>query len=168
MNAAKVIEVAERYLGQTEKAGNRGWLDADFEARMRSVGWAPSHSWCAYFTELVWKEAYGREHKLWPAMDKLFSASSTATYANFAASSLFKTGSVPRPGALVVWRLGRDWRGHIGICKTASILGKFDTIEGNTNAAGSREGMYVARKVRRLGEPFKPKGLNVIGFVYCP
>jgi hypothetical protein len=168
MDGATIVKVAEKYLGQTEKAGNRGWLDKDFEARMKLVGWASGHSWCAYFAELVWKEAYGPDHKLYRAMDKLFSASSTATYANFSGSALFKVSQQPRPGALVVWRQGTDWRGHIGICTTGPRLGKFDTIEGNTNAAGSREGMYVARKVRRLGEPFKPKGLNLVGFILAP
>ena len=33
MNAAKVIEVAERYVGQMEIAGNKGWKDkADRDA----------------------------------------------------------------------------------------------------------------------------------------
>ena len=168
MNAEKVIEVAERYLGQTEIAGNKGWKDKTFEAKMKAVGWKPTDSWCAYFTELVWKEAYGKEHKLWPAMDKLFSASATATYANFSQSSLFKVGKLPAPGALAVWRYGTDWRGHIGICTSAAVLGKFDTIEGNTNAAGGREGMFVAKKLRALGQPHRPAGLNLVGFVYCP
>ncbi len=166
MNAKTIITTAEKYLGQTEIAGNRGWVDKAFEKRMKAVGWAIGHSWCCYFTELVWKEAYAG-HKLAPAFDKLFSASSTATFANFSGSSLFKVGKLPAPGALAVWRLGVGWQGHIGIVTKVNGA-TFDTIEGNTNAQGSREGMYVARKLRRLGEPHRPKGLNLVGFVYCP
>jgi hypothetical protein len=166
MNAATVIATAEKYLGQTEIAGNKGWVDKAFEKRMKAVGWAVGHSWCAYFTELVWKEAYAG-HKVAPTFDKLFSASATATYANFSASSLYKVGKLPAPGALAVWRLGTGWQGHIGIVTKVSGS-TFDTIEGNTNAQGSREGMYVARKLRRLGQPVRPNGLNLVGFVYCP
>jgi hypothetical protein len=169
-----IVKTAEEYLGQTEKAGNRGWEDPDFEAKMKAVGWKPTHSWCCYFAELVWKEALDMRRprnydKLMELYDKFFSASCTATYANFRGSSYFTTGNIPKAGALAVWRYGNGWTGHIGICtKGADRLGRFPTIEGNTNAAGEREGMFVMRKDRRTGLPFRAKGLNLIGFIYPP
>lgn len=167
MHEDRILQVAAKYIGQIEKQGNLGFNDPTFEAAMKAVGWQPSQSWCAYFCELVWKEAVGKQNHLWKVCDKLFSASATATYANFASSKLFTTGKAPKPASLAVWRYGNDWRGHIGIVESVGA-GQFVAIEGNTNAAGSREGMFVMRKTRKLGEPFKAKGLNLIGFVYAP
>jgi hypothetical protein len=166
----KIISVAEGYLGQQEIPGNAGFVDSKFEAQMRMVGWDKGQSWCAYFTELVWKRAFGKPSTFAPALDKLFSPSATATWANFKGSNIFKTGAVPRPGALVVWRYGTGWQGHIGIVTGGinAATGKFPTIEGNTNASGAREGLYVMRKSRPLLFNQTGSGLNLIGFIYAP
>lgn len=159
-----VVRIAQGYLGQTEKAGNRGWLDPAFEAKMKAVGWRVTDSWCCYFTELVAKEAFAEDVAKVKAMDKLFAASCTATYANFSGSSLFKVGKLPKAGALMVWRLGQGWKGHIGIVERVED-GWVRTIEGNTNDDGSREGYEVARKRRKFAYTNGP-GLNLVGFIY--
>lgn len=164
MTPEKIVETAQKYIGQQEKRGNRGWMDPAFEAAMRQVGWQPTHSWCCYFTELVAKEAFGRGSQQWKAFDKLFQPSCMATYANFSGSSLFKVGKVPRPGALMVWRHGQGWKGHIGVVETVKD-GVVTTIEGNTNNAGSREGTHVLRKTRRVAWT-NGLGLNLVGFIY--
>lgn len=137
-------------------------MDPSFEAKMKAVGWKPTDAWCCYFAELVAKEAFGPGEK-WDAFDKLFSPNCQATFANFSQSEMFKTGNIPRPGALAVWRMGRTWKGHIGIVESATST-QFITIEGNTNLAGSREGTHVLRRTRRyvLGG----SGLHLIGFIY--
>jgi len=160
-----IIKIAQTYIGQKELGNNAGFSDKAFEDKMKTTGWSKGQSWCAYFTELVWREAY-KKTPLLKSVIALFSASATATFDNFAGSSLFKTGTTPQPGALVVWRYGNTWRGHIGIVETINNNGTFVSIEGNTNAAGEREGIEVARKVRRIKEIYKAKGLNLIGFVY--
>ena len=72
------------------------------------------------------------------------------------------------------WRAGcleiRKWMdgSYRHMHQGADKFGRFTTIEGNTNAAGEREGMFVMRKDRRTGLPFKEKGLNLIGFIYPP
>lgn len=164
MDGARIVQVAQSYLGQTEKRGNSGWLDAGFEAKMKAVGWQLGHSWCCYFTELVAKEAFAEDLVKVKAFDKLFQPSCTATYANFSGSSMFKVGKVPRPGSLIVWRLGKGWKGHIGIVESvkANVI---STIEGNTNDAGGREGIEVARKLRKLAWT-NGSGLNLVGFIY--
>ena len=131
---------------------------------MKAVGWQIGHSWCCYFTELVAKEAFASDPDKVKAFDKLFQPSCTATYANFSGSSLFKVGKAPRPGALMVWRLGQGWKGHIGIVESAKD-GIINTIEGNTNDAGGREGIEVARKRRKHVWTNGP-GLNLVGFIY--
>jgi hypothetical protein len=162
-----VLTVAKKYIGKTEKSGNTGWKDPEFEKQMKVMGWSNTQSWCAYFSELVWKEGF-TGHPMLPQLDKLFSASATATFANFSHSGNFVTGNKPKPGALVVWRHGNGWKGHIGIVSSIVDDKTFKSIEGNTNEAGSREGTAVLEKTRKLGEPYKPNGLNIIGFVYLP
>lgn len=164
MNAARIVQVAQSYLGQREKDGNRGWLDPVFEAKMKAVGWKVTDSWCCYFTELVAKEAFAENAEMVKAFDTLFSPNCQATYANFSGSKLFKVSKVPKPGALVIWRLGKGWKGHIGVIESIKD-GFMTTIEGNTNAAGGREGVEVARKRRKLAWTYG-SGLNLVGFIY--
>jgi surface antigen len=163
----KIIIAAQKYIGQYEKKNNSGFYSRDFEKKMESVGWSPTQSWCAYFAELAWKDGFAG-HPLLKTLDRLFSGSATATFANFSASKLFKTGATPKLGALVVWRFGNDWRGHIGIVTSIDGKGGFKSVEGNTNQAGGREGVAVLEKYRKTKEPFKAKGLNIVGFVYLP
>jgi hypothetical protein len=41
---------------------------------------------------------------------------------------------------------------HIGLAASAADKGWFETVEGNTNAAGSRDGGGTWRKNRRVSE----------------
>jgi hypothetical protein len=165
MNAQRIIEVAEKYLGKEEVSGNRGFKDKAFEASMKAVGWKVGDAWCSYFCELVAKEAFAGDAAKLAAFNKLFSPSATATFANFKGSKLFPVLSKPQPGALVVWRYGQGWTGHIGIVTDPIIGNKFGTIEGNTNKQGEREGIFVMRKVRVHGATVLAKGLNLIGYI---
>lgn len=164
MYGVEIVRIAQKYIGQTEKTGNAGFKDADFERRMKEVGFAPGQSWCSYFCELVWKEAYAG-HDIAAKLDKLFSGSATATFRQFDVDKTFPTGKLAKPGALAVWRHGTGWQGHIGIVSSVNN-DTFKSIEGNTNDKGGREGYIVAEKTRKEKEPFKPNGLNLIGFVY--
>lgn len=160
----KIAQVAASYVGQQEIPGNKGFKNTVFQKKMQDCGWQIGQSWCAFFSELVWKEAFGKPHHA--TLDRLFSPSAVSTYSNFKGSTSFKCGTTPKVGALVVWRLGNGWQGHIGIVESVVDKDTFQTIEGNTNSAGGREGIEVARKVRNLKQAFKAKGLNIIGFVY--
>lgn len=162
----KIKTVASSYVGQQEISGNKGFKNPSFQKKMQDCGWQIGQSWCAYFSELVWKEAFGKSHPSYSTLDRLFSPSAVSTYSNFKGNVIFKCGNVPKVGALVVWRQGNGWQGHIGIVESVIDKDTFQTIEGNTNSAGGREGIEVARKTRKLGLPFKSKGLNIIGFVY--
>jgi len=166
MKSEEIVKIAKKYIGQTETQNNSGFNDKLFEQRMKDTGWIKGASWCSFFCELVWKEAYVGT-PIFNEIEKLFSGSATATFKNFdlAKSSGWETGQTPKPGALAVWRLGNGWQGHIGIVIDVH-QGKFSTIEGNTNDKGGREGYIVANKMRVLGGKYQPNGLNLIGFVY--
>lgn len=164
MNAKTIIAVASGYIGILEKPGNKGFWNADFEKKIRKVGFNTGDSWCAWFTKLVLVEAYMK--------DTAYAAVLNSTLTGGAAACLDRckkagipTGSVPRPGAIVVWKNGYGPAGHIGVVE--SVDGNtMTTIEGNTNLNGSREGDRVARKLRTVNRDFTKSGLNVYGYIY--
>lgn len=161
-----IVQVAKKYLGEHEKPSNSGFEDASFEKKMTACGWQKSQAWCAYFAELVWKESYlQHDTKYSVALDKLFQASATATYQKFDIDPNWNVSKTPVAGALAVWRHGVGWQGHIGIVSEVTSPVTFKCIEGNTNAAGGREGVEVAEKNRSVDFEVKPDKLNLIGFV---
>lgn len=161
---SKVVEIAQKYIGQKETINNSGFKDSDFEDRMEKCGWKPGQAWCAYFAELVWKEAYPDKQDL----DKLFSGGAVATYTNFAKDSDYIVDKIPEPGAVVIWQYYRNsvpqWTGHAGIVISSDGLNIY-TVEGNTNAQGGREGIEVAQKFRSLDFVPKQHGLVLKGFI---
>lgn len=157
----KVVQIAKSYIGKTEKPNNQGFNDAAFEKKMQAVGFEKGHAWCAYFTELVFKEAYPTNKEL----DKLFSASAVTTFYNFQKAN-YKISIKPEVGSLVIWQTQKDgkpqWTGHAGI--VVEVNGDtFKSVEGNTNDGGGRDGYIVALKSRKVQQV--KNGLQVLGFV---
>lgn len=169
----EVAKVAASYLGKQETPGNSGFKDKVFQKKMEEVGWIKSQAWCTYFAELCAKEAAieaGRK-ELVPLLGKLFSGSSTATYKNFDLyakanpSGPFKVGSKPKANAIAIYRNGNSWTGHTAVVEAAA--GTVATnIEGNTDSAGGREGIEVARKKRDGAKAYSSKSLNLVGYIY--
>lgn len=169
LSQKKVIYEAESYVGMQEIKGNLGWTSEAFENKMESVGWKSGHAWCCYFAEMVWSSVYDNTQELAGIFDSLFSGSSTKTYRQFEEFG-WNVGKVPVPGSVVIWRHVKDgkasWKGHTGIVKAVHDA-YMDTIEGNTNDAGSSEGEVVALKKRKYR--FKVQnGLELVGFIYPP
>lgn len=186
----KIINRAMYYRGQQEIPGNQGFIERDlhekiddktFQEKMELCGWEKGQAWCAYFVELVWKEAYAGD-PLVSLLDILFNAGALATWNNFSKSE-FITDKKPEPGAIAIWQnyryvtipnyhdlknsrteLRGTWQGHAGIVIEV-IKNEFVTIEGNTNENGSREGIEVARKIRLLSFDIH-KGLVLKGFIH--
>lgn len=160
----KPSEVASQYIGQTEIKGNMGFKDPCFEEKMKAVGFQDGHAWCAYFTELVFKEAYPEK---FDELDKLFSASAVQTFKNFQKAS-YLIGNVPQKDSLVIWQTMKEgrphWTGHAAIVSKVINQDTFESIEGNTNLAGSREGIMVNTRTRKVLPEIK-NGLKVIGFI---
>lgn len=155
---------ALKYEGIREKPNNSGFHSDDFERKIKECGWATGQAWCSYFCELVWKEVYLKHNPgIAILLNTLFSSSATATYKNFDVSPEFNVSKVPVVGAIVIWRHGIGWQGHAGI--VVNVNKNFDSIEGNTNASGGREGVEVAIKPRNLDFSVKPDQLNLLGFV---
>ena len=158
-------EVAKKYLGRTEKPGNAGFNDADFEIKMKQVGFVKGHAWCAYFAELVFKEAYPDKFR---ELDKLFSGSTIQTFRNFRDAS-YLIEHDPQPNTLVIWQSIKYGKpqptGHAGIVVNVKSTWEFESIEGNTSDAKSREGYIVAKHERKIFADVT-NGLKVLGFIH--
>src|SRR5687767_12719079 len=126
-------EVARQYLGQTEKPANSGFNDATFEDKMEEVGFQKGHAWCAYFCELVFKEAIPER---FDELDRLFSGSTILTFRNFR-DAAFPIGHIPAMDHLVIWQTIKEGKpmatGHAGIVSEVKSTWEFKSIEGNTN-----------------------------------
>lgn len=163
--AALIIAIATQFIGKKEKPGNKGFFDAAFQKLMVAVGWLTGQPWCAYFTKLVWKEAYANSPELYKLVNRLCNGGALATLNNHIANGKFKVTMDPIPGSIVIWQHGDSTKGHAGILEKYDGDNTLTVIEGNTNASGSREGDQVARKPRTLKRPFTKDGLNLKGFI---
>ena len=166
----EIVLIANKYIGQEEIRGNKGFKDIEFNRLMDAVGHEKGQAWCAYFAELVWKEAYQNwDATLFSRLDKLFSASAVTTFRNFHKTKDFTTPRKPSPGCLAIWQKYKDgkahWSGHIGVVDTVNKNISFTCIEGNTNEDGGREGYMVGKKNRIIDFEEKQNALVLIGFV---
>lgn len=165
MDKLRPHQIAEKYIGITEKPGNMGFNDADFERRMQDVGFQKGHAWCCYWAELVFKEAYPEKFS---RIDELFSGSTVQTFRNFR-DAAYIIGNIPQLDTLVIWQSHKNGKpqptGHAAIVSKVISTWEFESIEGNTNASGGREGFEVARKSRKVLADVKT-GLKVLGFIH--
>ena len=157
----KLIEIARSFVGQKELPGNK-FEDTELGKLLHEAGQRDGEAWCAYFGEAMCAKAYPEKSK---DIQKYFSASAVQTFRNFVAAN-FSVTAVPLPGSLVIWQkyeAGKAlWQGHLGIV-TEVVPGSFKSVEGNSNAAGSRDSDSVVENTRI--EKFNPNGLSVMGFI---
>lgn len=155
-------ENALSYLGQTEIHGNAGFTDPKFEAEMKEEGWQKGWAWCSVFAKVVFKNCYPEN----PELDKLFSASAVQTYKNFRDAAYIQA-EIPEKDMLVIWQQQKEgkpqWQGHAGIVVNVIDKNTFESVEGNTNDGGGREGYIVAKKLRKVQKV--QNGLQVLGFI---
>lgn len=158
----KIIDVARKYIGQKELAGNKFDDNTELGKRLHAAGQKDGEAWCSYFGEAVCTESYPDKAK---DIQKLFSASAVATFKNFVAAD-YTVVTVPMLGALVIWRRYENgkpmWQGHFGIVTEVTANG-FKSVEGNSNAQGSRDSDSVIENVRT--EKYSPNGLTIMGFI---
>ena len=175
----EAIKFAQDHVGYEEISGNNGFKDKTFDTIMRQVGFENTWAWCALFAELCWSyPTYDGKWKVFQSLSDNFSANAVRTFENFEKddSGLFTafTDKFPEPGDIVIWEKRKNgepkkidiWTvGHAGIVEKADYTG-FTAIEGNSNEAGSREGIKVGRKERTYTYK-KENGLALKGFISC-
>jgi peptidoglycan hydrolase-like protein with peptidoglycan-binding domain len=161
LNACEDLEADGRGLGPQALA----YADRHLAEHPREVGgqnmgpWVrlymkgnegPNWPWCAGFVSFVLRQA---SDSLGVAPPVRGSFSCDLLAANAQQRQVFLPGSsvqspkdIPPGSVFLVRRTGGDWV-HTGLV-TATSPDTFETIEGNTNDAGDREGYEVCRRVR--------------------
>lgn len=156
--------ISQFYIGQTEQPGNVFDPKSEFGSKLKNAGHVDGHPWCALFAEVCAKEAYPDK---FDEFDSLFSASAVQTFKNFKKAD-YEISLDPFVDALVIWQKYingvAQWQGHAGIVIEVLKDNWFRSVEGNTNAAGSREGTTVAVKQRPTILKAEV-GLVVMGFI---
>lgn len=165
--ASRIVEIAKSFVGILEIKPNKGFGNKEFEKLMQGVGFYIGAPWCAFFTKLVYKLAYADHKGMTAVVRTCGSGNAQQTLKNFEANGTFAIGETPKVGAIVIWQNGNSTSGHAGIVIAVDeAANTMTTIEGNTNASGSREGDRVAQKLRTITRPWKTDGLNVKGYIY--
>lgn len=143
--AAKVLESAMADLGITEHpaGSNRGERVDEF---IRSVGLDPtagSFPWCAAFVSYHIQQAAAALS--WPLTFKRSASCHRLVELNYRVAL-----AAPIDGCVFV-HLQADGHGHAGFVVEARPDGSISTLEGNSDANGSRTGGSVVRNVRSPG-----------------
>lgn len=131
------IKVAVLQIGVSEspKGSNSGPI---VDKYLKSVGLAPGFSWCMAFVYWCCKEANPN--------NILFRTGGVLKQWNKTAADHRHT--VPLPGDIFVMDFGGGL-GHTGFVE--NVVGDtIQTIEGNSNDEGSREGYEVCRRTRKI------------------
>lgn len=134
--ALRAVEMAARYIGTTEVTHNRGPLIDHWN---ELAGQDPKNepAWCVSFV-------YSMFHDAALAMELPNPCPRTAGVTQLVTRWPFGLSNVPEPGAIFVLA----GKSHAGFVE--AVLGtSLGTVEGNTNAAGSREGNSVQRHTNR-------------------
>lgn len=156
-----IKKIAESYLNQKEISGNKGFVDKDFDKKMRKAGFYTGAPWCGFFARLVWMEDNQDV--------SIISGSSKKTID--LATKADNWHAEPVEGAVVVWATFKNGKrqttGHIGVV-TEVVGNRYSTVEGNTTDKGGREGIMVARRFREITpEKWKVEnGLRLMGFIH--
>ncbi len=175
----KVVEVAQREadkkVKETPPSSNRG---PDVDKYTGFVG-RLGIPWCAAFVSWCFNEAYPGKLTVGKQMSAIMGIwtrnATRKDFLRYTEDDILSGKETIQPGDLFIQcsnpektklvKIGRvkAHTGHVGIC-TGIIIGsgedlEFETIEGNTNGAGSRDGGAVLKKERKLNDP------KLVGFV---
>ncbi|MBX2857710.1 MAG: peptidoglycan-binding protein [Cellvibrionaceae bacterium] len=148
-------DIAVHYLGVTEAGNNKMGSDPRMEEIFESDKYAPGGStdgypWCCAFVSMCVQKLidvspyYRHVGKPYTPSVYLF-RTAWAVEQHCKIFSPDDTELRPNKGDIVVFTFS-----HIGIVEKVTTDSSIHTIEGNTNAQGSREGTVVMRKVRAL------------------
>jgi hypothetical protein len=167
----KIVVTAKEFLNDKNINDSFEFNEPLFQTKLKHFDWDLKFAAASIFCELVWKEAIGK-HSLteFQQLDRLFSPSPIATHSNFRGCRQYKTGNLPEPGALAIWRKGNTWQGHMAIVTSVSDdQSQFNVID--ARAMEGSQSLFLSieeRPDKKMGQPFKNDKLNLVGFIYAP
>jgi hypothetical protein len=149
---AQVLKVATLEIGMTEDppASNRGERVEEYQ---RSAGVDPGEPWCVAFVYFCFERAAKKLSRSNPmrtsgcrtgsVLDLWCRAKQAKGVRVVASEAALDDPSLVKPGMVFIISTGGG-HGHAGL--VSKVIGnRLETIEGNTNAGGSREGIGVFR-----------------------
>ena len=159
LNVFNPFLVSRGFKGQLEKvvrgSKNVGFVDASFQAMMKSVGWRGGEAWCMYFCKLVYMQFFSFDREF---ISKNFNGSSQGTPNNIIALNnrgdkryVFIQDNTPQIGDIFcLVNASNKGIGHVGIVTEVIDDRTVKTLEGNTSLKGVREGEGVFELKRTL------------------
>lgn len=135
-----VLDIASSQVGEQEEPIGSNWGPV-VQAYLASVGITFPAPWCMAFVYWCFNEAA----KMMSVANPVYKTGGVMMQLAKSKSKIVKK---PQPGDVFIMEFGHGL-GHTGIVE--SINGNVvNTIEGNTNDDGSREGYEVARRTRKI------------------
>ena len=134
-----VIKIATSQIGKSEQPKNSNW-GKPVQDYLASVGITFPASWCMAFIYWCFKQAY-TELKL---TNPLIKTGGVLAHWNQADKKYRVTN--PQPGDIFIMDFGKGL-GHTGLVTSVTDT-HINTIEGNSNDEGSREGYEVCKRTR--------------------
>lgn len=147
--AARALDIATTQIGVREKGSSNSGPQVD--QYLKSVGLTPGFPWCMAFVYWCYNQAAqasGVTNFLIRTGGVMHQWNEQQPTRKIILDKVLKNQALIQPGAVFIMDHGKG-TGHTGLVE--KIHGSFiDTIEGNTNDEGSREGVEVCRRTRRL------------------
>lgn len=138
----KALEIAKSQIGAEEHPRGSNWGEPVI-SYLKSVGINFPAAWCMAFVYWCFKEAA----KQLSVENPLYKTGGVLSQYKYRKANAVKD---PQPGDIFIIDYGKGL-GHTGIVVGVNNNQTIDTIEGNTNDTGSREGYEVCRKNRPVG-----------------
>lgn len=153
--AAEALRLARAAIGTTEHpaGSNRG---PEIDAWLRGVGIDPEkgtpkdREWCAAFLSVTVANAAAALGLPSAGRAQSWMFSGSASCHRLIERNPLLLIQAPEPGCIFV-HIGDDGHGHCGFVESIAAGGALETIEGNSDAHGSRTGGSVVAGFRRAG-----------------
>lgn len=153
----KIVKIAISKIGLKEEpsGSNRGpqiqeFFDADnYDPNGPRPG-DDGYPWCAAFVDRVVQLAMEDGHYTFkrPVTPSAFGLEDWSLAQDDSTHTKRHPKSADiNPGDIVIFNFS-----HVGIATSAANFGDFETVEGNTNEAGSREGTVVKKRLRNVSQ----------------
>jgi len=146
--AEKLVALAQLEIGVEEADGTNCGVRVD---QYKSATNLPPHEswpWCAAFIDWLVREAVRTDGPYTfarPTTAGAWNLENWSKEQDNSTHTLRNPGNDVKAGDIVIFKFS-----HVGLCLRGAEAGRIRTIEGNTDAAGSREGGGVFEKSRAL------------------